>query len=298
MNRKFTSYLLFLVVFLLSAGAYAQEMTITGNVSDEDEETLPGVSIFIVGTTTGVATDFDGNYSITANVGDVIEYSFMGYSNQTRTVGNNTTINVLMTVDSELLDDIVVTALGISRKEESLGYAVSKVGGDELTEVKSLNAVNSLSGKVAGVDIVQANTGAGGSSKVTIRGNTKITGTNQPLYVIDGVPMDNGNQGSAGQWGGQDLGDGISSINPDDIETMSVLKGPAAAALYGTRASNGVILITTKSWKKGDGNKFNVDFSSNFTIDNIVGQYDDVQTTYGQGYSNTSKRYWRITSNV
>ena len=289
MNRKFTSYLLFLVVFLLSAGTYAQEMTITGNVSDEDEETLPGVSIFIVGTTTGTATDFDGNYTITANVGDVIEYSFMGYSNQTRTVGDNSTINVLMTVDSELLDDIVVTALGISRKEESLGYAVSKVGGDELTEVKSLNAVNSLSGKVAGVDIVQANTGAGGSSKVTIRGNTKITGTNQPLYVIDGVPMDNGSQGSAGQWGGQDLGDGISSINPDDIETMSVLKGPAAAALYGTRASNGVILITTKSWKKGDGNKFNVDFSSNFTIDNIVGQYDDVQTTYGQGIQTPPK---------
>ena len=276
-------------MFLLSAGTYAQEISITGNVSDEDEETMPGVSIFIVGTTTGAATDFDGNYSITANVGDVLEFSFMGYANQQVTVGDNSVIDVVMTIDSEILDDVVVTALGISRKEESLGYAVSKVGGDELTEVKSLNAVNSLSGKVAGVDIVQANTGAGGSSKVTIRGNTKITGTNQPLYVIDGVPMDNGSQGSAGQWGGQDLGDGISSINPDDIETMSVLKGPAAAALYGTRASNGVILITTKSWKKGSGTKFNVDFSSNFTIDNIVGQYDDIQTTYGQGIQTPPK---------
>ncbi len=289
MNRRFTSFLLFLVVFFLSAGTYAQEMTITGNVSDDDEETMPGVSIIILGTTTGSSTDFDGNYSITANKGDVLEFSFMGYSSQQKTVGDNTTIDVVMNVDAEILDDVVVTALGISRKEESLGYAVSKVGGDELSEVKSLNAVNSLSGKVAGVDIVQANTGAGGSSKVTIRGNTKITGTNQPLYVIDGVPMDNGNQGQAGQWGGQDLGDGISSINPDDIETMSVLKGPAAAALYGTRASNGVILITTKSWKKGGGTKFNVDFSSNFTIDNIVGQYDDIQSTYGQGIQTPPK---------
>jgi TonB-linked SusC/RagA family outer membrane protein len=289
MNKRFTSFLLFLAMFLLSAGAYAQEVTITGNVSDEDEETLPGVSIVIVGTTTGVTTDFDGNYSITVNKGDVLEYSFMGYANQKKKVGDQSVIDVVMTVDAEILDDVVVTALGISRKEESLGYSVSKVGGDELSEVKTLNAVNSLSGKVAGVDIVQANTGAGGSSKVTIRGNTKITGTNQPLYVIDGVPMDNGNQGDAGQWGGQDLGDGISSINPDDIETMSVLKGPAAAALYGTRASNGVILITTKSWKKGDGNKFNVDFSSNFTIDNIVGQYGDIQTTYGQGIQTPPK---------
>ena len=292
MNNKFRSFLFLIAMSLLSVGAYAQEVTITGNVSDDDEEVLPGVSIIVVGTTTGVTTDFDGNYSITVDEGQVLEYSFMGYANQKKTVTGETTLNVVMSVDAEILDDVVVTALGISRKEESLGYSVSKVGGDELTEVKSLNAVNSLSGKVAGVDIVQANTGAGGSSKVTIRGNTKITGSNQPLYVVDGVPLDNGSMGQAGQYGGQDLGDGISSINPDDIETMSVLKGPAAAALYGTRASNGVILITTKSFKRGDGescSKFNVDFSSNFTIDNVVGQYDDVQYVYGQGIKSPPK---------
>ncbi|MCK5824883.1 MAG: SusC/RagA family TonB-linked outer membrane protein [Ichthyobacteriaceae bacterium] len=289
MRKRFTFYLFFVISFMFSMQVFAQEIEISGVVMSDDEETMPGVSIIVLGTTKGATTDFDGNYTIKASKGETLQYSFIGYANKVVTVEGNTTIDVVLNVDSEILDDVVVTALGISRKEESLGYAVSKVGGSELAEVKSINAVNSLSGKVAGVDIQQGNTGAGGSSKVTIRGNSKITGSNQPLYVIDGVPMDNGSMGQAGQYGGQDLGDGISSINPDDIETMSVLKGPAAAALYGTRASNGVILITTKSWKKGSGTKFNVDFSSNFTVDNIVGQYEDVQYVYGQGIKTPPK---------
>ena len=290
MGKNLFRRMLFFTALFVSIAIQAQDVTITGKVSSaEDEELLPGVNVIIAGTSKGTTTDFDGLYSINANKGDVLHFSFVGFMDQKITVGDQTVINVSLFESAEALDEVVVTALGISRKEQSLGYAISKVDGEELAEVKSINAINSLSGKVAGVDIQQPNTGAGGSSKVTIRGNSKLLGNNQPLYVIDGVPMDNQNLGDAGQYGGQDLGDGISSINSDDIETMSVLKGPAAAALYGARASNGVILITTKSFKESGGNKFNIDFSSNMTFDNIVGEYKDVQHVYGQGIKTPPK---------
>lgn len=282
--------MLFFAVLFVSGLIQAQEVSISGQItSAEDEEPLPGVNIIIKGTSTGVTSDFDGNYSIRANIGDILVFSYIGFNELEYTIGNQTTINIELQESAESLDEVVVTALGISRKEQSLGYSISKVDGEELAEVKSINAINSLSGKVAGVDIAQPNTGAGGSSKVIIRGNSTLLGNNQPLYIIDGVPMDNQQLGDAGQYGGQDLGDGISSINQDDIETMSVLKGPAAAALYGSRASNGVILITTKSFDKKSGNKFNVNLSSNMTVDNIVGEYGDVQHVYGQGIKTPPK---------
>ncbi len=290
MGENLIRRMLFFVALLASVVIQAQEVTVTGMVTSvEDEEPIPGVNVVIQGTTIGITSDFDGNYSIDTNKGAILVFSSIGFTDQKITVAESTTINVQLEESSEELDEVVVTALGISRKEQSLGYAISKVDGEELAEVKSINAVNSLSGKVAGVDIAQPNTGAGGSSKVIIRGNSKLLGNNQPLYVIDGVPMDNQQLGDAGQYGGQDLGDGISSINPDDIETMSVLKGPAAAALYGTRASNGVILITTKGFDTKGGNKFNVNFSSNMTVDNIVGEYEDVQHVYGQGIKTPPK---------
>lgn len=280
----------FLTAFFGSITMQAQELTITGKVSSaEDEELLPGVNVIITGTSNGATTDFDGVYSIKANKGDVLTFSFIGFADKKITVGESLVINVQMDESAESLDEVVVTALGISREKQALGYAISEVSGSELAEVKSLNAVNSLAGKVAGVDIAQPNTGAGGSSKVIIRGNSSFGGTNQPLYVIDGIPMDNNTMGQAGQYGGQDLGDGISSINPDDIETMTVLKGPAAAALYGSRGGNGVILITTKAFKANQGNKFNVDFSTSLTFDNIVGEYEDVQHVYGQGIGTPPK---------
>ncbi|WP_139957567.1 SusC/RagA family TonB-linked outer membrane protein [Flavicella sediminum] len=285
-------FIVFLCV-ILTTGIFdlqAQETNITGKVtSTEDEEPIPGVTVLIVGTTKGAITDFDGNYSIKAKKGDNLLFSYVGYTEQKQRIGDNTVINIQLAESIEALDAVVVTALGISRKEQSLGYAISKVDGGELAEIKSINAVNSLSGKVAGVDISQPNTGVGGSSKVIIRGNTKFNGSNQPLYVIDGVPMDNNTLGQAGQYGGQDLGDGISSINPDDIETMSVLKGPAASALYGSRGGNGVILITTKSFKNNQKSKFSIDFSSNITLDQVVGEYDDVQHVYGQGIKTPPK---------
>ncbi|MEN8120619.1 MAG: SusC/RagA family TonB-linked outer membrane protein [Bacteroidota bacterium] len=268
----------------------AQEIEISGTVSfSEDNSPIPGVNVVVEGTSAGTITNFDGFYTIKANKGSKLKFSFIGYETKIVEIGSEATINVSMNVSSETIDDVVVTALGVSRKEEALGYSVTKVGGEEFSQVKELNAINSIAGKVAGVEVRQGNTGVGGSSKVLIRGNSTFGGSNQPLYVIDGVPMDNQNLGSAGEWGGVDLGDGISSINPDDIETMSVLKGPAAAALYGSRASNGVILITTKKWKRGS-NKFNIDFNSNTTVDLIANnQYDDVQKVYGQGITTPPK---------
>ncbi|XMO85805.1 SusC/RagA family TonB-linked outer membrane protein [Algibacter sp. AS12] len=292
MGIKHFRLIVFLCVFMVTGvfDLQAQEIQITGSItSSEDEQPIPGVAILIEGTNKGTTTDFDGEYSIIANQGDVLMYSYIGFTGQKRTVGGSNVINIQLVESVETLNEIVVTALGISREEQSLGYAISNVDGEGLAEIKSINAVNSLSGKVAGVDIAQPNTGAGGSSKVIIRGNTKFNGSNQPLYVIDGVPMDNNSMGQAGQYGGQDLGDGISSINPDDIETMSVLKGPAASALYGSRGGNGVILITTKSFKDNTKSKFNIDFSSNLTFDQVVGEYDDVQHIYGQGIKTPPK---------
>ncbi|KAB1068059.1 SusC/RagA family TonB-linked outer membrane protein [Tamlana haliotis] len=292
MEIKHFKFMMFLCVFMTTGffDLEAQEVQITGSVtSTEDDMPIPGVNIIIANTITGTTTNFDGVYTISAKVGDVLVFSYVGYTDVKRTVGANKIVNVQLVESVEKLDDVVVTALGISRKEQSLGYAISKVDGEGLAEIKSINAVNSLAGKVAGVDIAQPNTGPGGSSKVIIRGNTKFNGSNQPLYVIDGVPMDNNTFGQAGQYGGQDLGDGISSINPDDIETMSVLKGPAAAALYGSRGGNGVILITTKSFKDNTKSKFNIDFSSNLTFDQVVGEYEDVQHVYGQGIKTPPK---------
>ncbi|WP_417875395.1 SusC/RagA family TonB-linked outer membrane protein [Winogradskyella sediminis] len=276
----------FLCVFIITSFSilHAQEIQITGKVTSlEDEMPMPGVSIIVVGKNKGTNTDFNGDYSIDAEKGDVLRFSYIGFSEQKVTIGDNTVINIQLVESVEALNEVVVTALGISRKEQALGYAISKVDGEELAEIKSINAVNSLAGKVAGVDIAQPNTGSGGSSKIIIRGNTKFNGSNQPLYVIDGVPMDNNSFGQAGQYGGQDLGDGISSVNSDDIETISVLKGPAAAALYGSRGGNGVILITTKSFKKNSKSKFNINFSTNSTFDEVISGYEDVQHVYGQG---------------
>ncbi|MEO9968180.1 MAG: SusC/RagA family TonB-linked outer membrane protein [Reichenbachiella sp.] len=282
---KFYQIIALVAVILLHVSpALSQSRVIKGTVTDDKGITLPGVTILIVEGGAGTVTDIDGAFTL--DIGSETKYlkfSYVGFLTQDIEIGNKQVIQVSLKPDVEVLDDVVVTALGISREKESLGYAVTEVDGKELAQIKTINPVNALSGKVAGVDISQPNTGAGGSSKVIIRGNSKITGTNQPLYVIDGVPMDNGGFGEAGEYGGIDQGDGISSVNPDDIESISVLKGPAAAALYGSRAGNGVIMITTKKWSKNGGNNFNIDFSSYFTAEQVIGQYSDTQKIYGQG---------------
>lgn len=250
----------------------------TGTVADAIGGII-GASVMIDGTTTGAITDLDGNYSIEAKIGDTLVFSFMGYKT-TKVLVTGPVINVTLEDDSTLLDEVVVTALGVKRERKALGYGVAEVKGEELTKAKETNVVNSLAGKVAGLVVQQTAGGASGSTRVMLRGNTEMTGNNQPLYVVDGVPLDNTNFGSAGQSGGFDLGDGISAINPDDIETMTVLKGPAASALYGSRASHGVILITTK---KADGEKWAVEYNGSFTVDTQLAKWDNIQTIYGQG---------------
>ena len=259
--------------------AFAQNI-VTGTIVDKDGP-LMGASVHIKGTTNGTITDMDGQYSLEANLGDEIEISYVGYITQTlKVVGN--TLNVTMKEDTEVLSEVVVTAMGIKRDRKALGYEVGEVKGAELTKAKETNVVNSLAGRVAGLVVEGTASGASGSTRVMLRGTTEMTGNNQPLYVIDGVPMDNTNFGSAGTEGGYDLGDGISSINPDDIESMSVLKGPAAAALYGSRASHGVILITTKKADTGDS-KWAVEYNGTFTVESQLSKWDNVQQVYGMG---------------
>ena len=191
-------------------------------------------------------------------------------------------VNVVLKEDAKAMDEVVVTALGIKRERKALGYGVGEVKGEELQKAKETNVINSLAGKVAGLVVSQTAGGASGSTRVILRGSTEMTGNNQPLYVIDGVPLDNTNYGSARTSGGYDLGDGISSINPDDIESMSVLKGPAASALYGSRASHGVILITTKKAAAGK-DSFSIEYNGSFTWETQLAKWDDIQQIYGMG---------------
>ena len=279
--KGFFRYALCVAALLLStAGVAFAQIKVTGMVQDADGP-LIGASVHVQGTTRGTITDIDGLYAIEANMGEVIEFSYMGYSSQSITV-NGTVINVTLSEDTEVLSEVVVTAMGIKRDRKALGYEVGEVKGDDLTKAEGTNVANSLAGRVAGLVVQNTAGGPSGSTRVMLRGTTEISGDNQPLYVIDGVPMDNTNYGSAGTEGGYDLGDGISSLNPDDIESMSVLKGPAAAALYGSRASHGVILITTKKANTGDS-KWGVEYNGTYTFDSQLSQWDNVQQIYGMG---------------
>ena len=260
------------------------KQTIKGMVADAAGP-LIGATVKVVGMSTGTVTDLDGNFTISSEPGAVLEISYVGY--KTKTVKAQNGMNVLLDDDGEVLDEVVVTALGIKRERKALGYALSEVNGEELTKAKETNVINSLSGKVAGLVVQNTAGGASGSTRVLLRGNTEMTGDNQPLYVIDGVPLDNTNFGSAGTAGGYDLGDGISAINPDDIENMTVLKGPAASALYGSRASHGVILITTK---KAEKDKIAIEYNGSFTVDTQLAKWDDIQQVYGMGYGGQYSR--------
>lgn len=250
---------------------------VKGKVVDGQGEPLIGAAVKVVGTSKGAITDFDGNFVVDCKPGDMLEISYVGFKAQQFKATNGMKA---VLKDEKVLNDVVVTALGIKRERKALGYGVSEVKGEELTKAKETNVINSLAGKVAGLVVQNTAGGASGSTRVMLRGNTEMTGNNQPLYVIDGVPLDNTNFDNAGEKGGYDLGDGISAINPDDIETMTVLKGPAASALYGSRASHGVILITTK---KADKSKVSVEYNGSFTMDSQLAKWDNIQQTYGMG---------------
>lgn len=265
------------------SNTYAQDRAITGTVKDAvDKSPLPGVNVLVKGTTSGTVTDLDGNFSvILTDDQTALVFSFIGYTSKEVAITNASNIDVELDIDAAELEEVVVTALGIERSERSLGYAVQGVKAEDMGNGAATgNVMNSLSGKVAGVQISPSN-GAGSASKVTIRGNAILNGNNQPLYVVDGVPISNNILKDGGDGSESDIstGDGLSSLNPDDIAEMSVLKGGSATALYGSRAINGVILITTKSGKKG---KSGVDFSQGFSMD-FVGITPKEQSQYGNG---------------
>ena len=281
-NFLASTILFFVSVFCLSA----QEVAISGVVTSAlDGSPLPGVNILIVGTTNGTQTDFDGNYTIDVSKGETLKFSFIGMKTQEVVVGNNSTINIQLQEDAQQLEGVIVTALGISKEKKALTYSAQEVGGDELTKVKQTNPINSLSGKSAGLTITKSSSGLGGAVKVVLRGNASTT-NNDPLYVIDGVPMLNNGNGSNGaepgtdifgsQTGNRDGGDAMSLINPDDIESMTVLKGASASALYGSQGANGVILITTKRGKEG---ALSVNFNTSFTVDNVM-SLPELQSEY------------------
>lgn len=284
MKTKFSGILTLLLAFAVQL-TFAQDKVISGTVADESGLPLPGVNIIVKGTTNGTQTDFDGKYSINAKTGDVLSFTYVGLKSQEVTVGTSNTLNVTMQEDASVLDEVVVTALGIKREKKSLGYATQEVKGEAVSNVKSSNFVNSLSGRVAGLDIKTSGT-LGGSTNVVIRGNSSIAGNNQALFVIDGIPVDNNNSNSTNQRtgrGGYDYGNAASDINPDDIESINVLKGAAATALYGSRASNGVVMITTKkgSAKKGIG----VTITSSMTLGTADKEtLPRYQRRYGAGY--------------
>ena len=271
-----------LLVAMLLAGSAVAQRAVTGQVTDSETGTpMAGVTVVVKGSTAGAFTDDEGQYSVrVASNEDVLVFTFIGYQRQEVTVGSQTSVSVGLVQTGVELDDVVITALGITREKKALGYSVTEVAGESLTEARENNVVNSLAGRVAGVNISSTAGGPASSTRVIIRGNASLGGNNQPLYVVDGIPLDNSNLGSAGMWGGKDLGDGISSINPDDIETISVLKGPSATALYGTRAQNGVILITTKKGRARKG--IGVELNSNYVVERPLVLYD-FQQEYGQG---------------
>ncbi|MBR8536372.1 SusC/RagA family TonB-linked outer membrane protein [Carboxylicivirga sediminis] len=271
-----------LILVLLAGNAFAQR-TITGRVSSDDGEPLPGANIMIKGTMNGTVTNLDGDYAIEIEDDNAtLVFSFIGFEAQEIAVGSQSVINVTLGDDSELLEDVVVTALGIKREKKALGYSVAEVGDEAFESSKAANPMSSLSGRLSGVQINSTGQGAAGSTSVIIRGNALADGSNEPLYVVDGIPISNSQYSNADSkdGGGIDSGNGMSGIAADDIENISVLKGASATALYGSRAINGVVMITTKSGKGAQGTT--IDFNSTTTIENAR-IYSDWQNVYGQG---------------
>jgi TonB-linked SusC/RagA family outer membrane protein len=272
------------LLLLLCTQVYAQDRVITGTVIADDGSNLPGVTVSLKGTNRGTITDSQGQYSITTESGAILVFSFIGFQTAEVSVSSQTIINVTLKNDVSQLQEVVVTALGQERKRNELVYAAQQVNSEQITQTRQTNMANALAGKVAGLDIRSANT-MGGSTNVVIRGYKSITGNNQALFVIDGVPVSNATTNTQAQQSGQagvDWGNAAADINPDNIASINVLKGAAATALYGSRAANGVIMITTK---KGRKNSFDVTVNSGVTwgkIDKTT--YATYQNEYGAGY--------------
>ncbi len=285
--------LLVWATFLISHATQAQDHRITGRVlSGKDQQAIPGVNILVRNTQLGTTTDGNGNFTLNVPTNATLVFSAIGYAGKTVEIGNQTQLSVTLQEAEQSLGEVVVTALGIKKEAKRLGYATAIVNPEQVTTNRTVNFMNALQGKIAGVNISSLGTGAAGTSKIRIRGQSSFSGQNSPLIVVNGVPIDNTNFGQNNGNTGSDAsiqnrgsnysdgGDGLSSINPDDIEGMTVLKGGTAAALYGSRAKDGVIMITTKT--KGTGQGIGVTYNSNYTTDHAL-DYTDYQYEYGQG---------------
>ncbi|RYZ51495.1 MAG: SusC/RagA family TonB-linked outer membrane protein, partial [Sphingobacteriales bacterium] len=281
------SKLLFFLICFSSFTTAALAQTVTGTIKDEYGVKLYNVSVSVKGTSTGTVSNDDGKFSISAGIGSTLVFTYVGFKPLEVNITNSEPLNLVMQVSGENLglSEVVVTALGIKKDARKLGYSATSVNPDQLTVNRTTNPLNALQGKVAGLNISSLGTGPGSTSKIRIRGQSSINAQNGPLIVINGVPVDNTNfnENTNGVKGGgvfADGGDGLSSINPDDIESMTVLKGGPAAALYGSRAKDGVIMITTKT--KGKAKGIGVGYNVNYMNENPL-DFTKYQTEYGQG---------------
>jgi TonB-linked SusC/RagA family outer membrane protein len=295
--RKFLLLSFMLMFAFTFSDSWAQERTVSGKVTSiEDGATLPGVNVVLKGTTTGTVTDIDGNFKLSVpSEGGTIVFSFIGLATEEVAIGARSVIDIQMSPDVKQLSEVVVTAFGQEREKKALGYSVQNLSGDNITKAKETNIVNSLSGQIAGVQVTNGSGSAGSSSRIVLRGASSLTGENQPLFVVDGIPINNQNLGGGGPFGasstsagGADFPNGAADINPDDVESVSVLKGANAAALYGSRAANGVILITTKSGKKTKGIGVSINSSMQFQKPLRLPSY---QNSYGGGYDSKTYRW-------
>ncbi|MBK5270422.1 MAG: TonB-dependent receptor plug domain-containing protein, partial [Bacteroidia bacterium] len=272
---------LFLLLFI-SAGAIAQ--TVTGTVSDGESSTVTGATVTVKGTNKATVTNNAGNFSIAAGRSDVLVVTFVGFVTQEISVDGRTRISVILVRgEGSNLEEVVITALGIRKESRKLGYSATSVSTDELVKNRTTNVGEALEGRVAGLNITPPAAGAGASNQIRLRGQVGFAGAdNSPLLVINGLPMDQGARNAEGRGVSADRGDNLANINPDDIESMTVLKGATAAALYGSRAARGAIIITTKSGQKNQG--IGVDFTSSYTNSQALNYIDEIrQTEYGQG---------------
>lgn len=285
MKTKFKGILTLLLAFVVQI-TFAQEKTISGTVTD-NSGVLPGVSVLKKGTTTGTETDFDGKYSIKAKTGDVLVFSYLGYKTTEKTVGNSNIINITLQEGGEVLEEIVVTALGIKSKPKALSYSVQSVDADEIENSNEVNIASALSSKAAGVQVTSSSGSVGASANIRVRGSTSINRNNSPLFVVDGVPIDNSS--SLNATGGTDNSNRAIDINQNDIASINILKGVAAQTLYGLRAANGVILITTKSGKAG---KPRVTITSNLAFSE-ANNFPELQKEYAQGRPVGGVATWR-----
>ncbi len=254
----------------LSVVCYSQTRTITGTIKDASGgAAIRGVSVLEKGTSNGTISNTDGTYSIPVRINSSLVFTYQGYNMQEVKVNNNAPINILLSPTFNMLNEVVVTALGIQRDKRELGYAVQTIRSKDITEVRQTNLVNALAGRVAGVQVTNGSSGVGSSSRIVIRGENSLTGNNQPLFVVDGVPITNNvitNNTENNETGFQevDYGNGAADVNPDDIESITVLKGAGAAALYGSRAASGVIVIKTKDGSNSQGSGISLNNSVTF----------------------------------